>query len=93
HLPDHPSVGPGKSYTQAQKKRILDANREHFDGALRSDRSGETLVMPKKHVKGETPPSNEAHIDHKTAKAKGGSNSHKNAQVLSRRENLEKGAD
>ena len=42
------------------------------------------------HQKGVTPPVNEAHVDHVTAKAKGGENSSANAQVLSREENLSK---
>lgn len=33
---------------------------------------------------------NQAEIDHVNAKSKGGSNSYKNAQVLSKKENLKK---
>ena len=71
---------------------MLDENAKRGGGELHSDATGEPLVWPKKHVKGVTPPKNEAHVDHATAKARGGSNSYKNAQVLSREENLKKGA-
>lgn len=61
-------------------------------GVVKSDQSGEVLVRPKESSKNITPPpsSNEWQIDHVQAKSKGGSNSYKNAQVLSRRKNIKK---
>ena len=92
HLPDHPSVGPGKRFTRAQRRNVLDENAKRAGGELHSDTTGEVLQWPKQHKKGVTPPRNEAHVDHATAKARGGKNSYKNAQVISREENLKKGA-
>ncbi len=88
HLVDHPSVGPGKHYTQTQKGNILEANMERNGGVLRSDISGEELVRPQQHTRGVTPPNNEAHVDHVVERAQGGPNSYSNARVLSREENL-----
>ena len=90
HLEDHPSVGPGKDFTQAQKRNILNANRERNGGVLRSDESGTQAVAPQQSKKGIAPPSNEAHVDHIVPKSQGGPNSYKNAQVLTRQENLKK---
>lgn len=62
-------------------------------GVVKSDQSGEVLVRPKESSKNIPPPppsSNEWQIDHVQAKSKGGSNSYKNAQVLSRRKNIKK---
>ena len=56
-------------------------------GVVKSDQSGEVLVRPKESSKNIT---NEWQIDHVQAKSKGGSNSYKNAQVLSRRKNIKK---
>lgn len=88
HLVDHPSVGPGKPFTQTQKGNILEANMERNNGVLRSDISGEELVRPQQHTRGVTPPGNEAHIDHVIERSQGGANSYENARVLSRTENL-----
>jgi hypothetical protein len=90
HLKDHPTVGSGKEFTKSQKEKIRAENREQNDGVLRDDVTGERLVEPKKHQKGVSPPSNEAHVDHKNPRSKGGSNSATNAQVISRRANLKK---
>jgi len=90
HLEDHPSVGPGKDFTQTQKAKILDANQQQNGGVLRDDRTGEQLVKPQKSQKGVTPPVNEAHVDHVYPKSKGGSNSFGNAEVRSRANNLAK---
>ncbi|HGM0961415.1 TPA: polymorphic toxin-type HINT domain-containing protein, partial [Neisseria gonorrhoeae] len=86
NLSDNKSVGEGKKFTPAQKKAIIQENMNRNGGVVKSDQSGEVLVRPKKSQKGITPPSNEWQIDHVQAKSKGGSNSYKNAQVLSRRE-------
>jgi 5-methylcytosine-specific restriction endonuclease McrA len=81
---------PGGQFTQAQKQMILEANRQRNGGFIRSDRSGEILVPPTRHVPNVSPPINEAHIDHIMPRSKGGANSFDNAQVLSRTENLKK---
>ncbi|EOF8494343.1 TPA: pretoxin [Neisseria gonorrhoeae] len=90
NLSDNKSVGEGKKFTPAQKKAIIQENMNRNGGVVKSDQSGEVLVRPKKSQKGITPPSNEWQIDHVQAKSKGDSNSYKNAQVLSRRENIKK---
>ncbi|HFC3264423.1 TPA: polymorphic toxin-type HINT domain-containing protein [Neisseria gonorrhoeae] len=90
NLSDNKSVGEGKKFTPAQKKAIIQENMNRNGGVVKSDQSGEVLVRPKKSQKGITLPSNEWQIDHVQAKSKGGSNSYKNAQVLSRRENIKK---
>lgn len=92
HLPDATRVGPGKTFTQAQKAQILDANRVRNGGMLRSDLSGMPLSVPQRHHAGYRPPLNEAHVDHINPRSAGGTNSPGNAQVLSRQENLLKGA-
>jgi hypothetical protein len=96
NIPDPPSVGPGKNFTQAQKQAILDANRQANGGVLRSDISGQELVPSQKSQSGVTPPSNEAQIDHMTPRNPAdpsvapGTNSNSNAQVASRAENRAK---
>jgi len=57
------------------------------NGVVRSDLSGQKLVRPEKSKKGVTPPGNEWQIDYIVPKDKGGTNSFKNSQVLSRQEN------
>jgi len=96
HLKDAPNVGKGKDYTASQKKKIYEENRKINNGILRDDTTGEELVMPKKSKKGVKPPRNEAQIDHidakipKNSSSTPGSNSYKNAQVLSRKNNRTK---
>lgn len=96
NLADPLSVGSGKNFTQAQKANIYQQNRELNGGVLRSDLDGEVLVMPTKSLKGITPPTNSAQIDHvdprKPAdiKALPGTNSYSNAQILSGPQNRSK---
>lgn len=49
-------------------------------------------VLPKKHRKGECPPDNEAHGDHKIPAALGGPDALDNFQLLCQKYNLAKGA-
>ncbi|WP_238567926.1 DUF6443 domain-containing protein [Flavobacterium sp. ASV13] len=91
NLKDSKSVGPGKPYTSAQKKNIIQENMAKNGGVIKSDLSGKVLdpaVQSKKGVKANM---NQAEVDHITAKSKGGKNSYGNAQVLSKEENLKKG--
>ena len=88
-LVDSPSVGPGKGFTQTQKKNIYNMNQTWNNGLLRSDLDGQLLVASLKNVAGVTPPRNAAQIDHITPVKPADpsispkTNSYKNARVLS----------
>ncbi|WP_293313893.1 putative Ig domain-containing protein [Microcoleus sp. PH2017_08_TRC_O_A] len=96
HLPDHPTVAPGKDFTAAQKKKIYEENKKRNGGVLRDDETGEILVPPQKNKPGVTPPSNEAQVDHLMPKTPAdpsvtpGSNSYQNARLISRARNRAK---
>lgn len=90
HFEDPPDVGPYQDFTAEQKRAILDENRKRNGGVLRDDDTGEELVPSQKSRKGVTPPENEAQVDHVYPKSKGGTNSYKNAKVISRKRNREK---
>ncbi len=82
---------PGAKFSQSTKNSVLSANEAQNGGVLKSAESGQELVKAQKSQKGVRPPDNEAHVDHKIPRSKGGTNSPENAQVLSRKENLAKG--
>ena len=90
HLKDHKSVGSGKNFTAAQKRKILAENKKRNGGVIRCDITGEVCVPSRKSKKGVSPPHNEAQIDHIRPKSKGGTNSYRNAQVATRKANRHK---
>ena len=96
HLEDPPNVGPGKRFTDEQREKIYEENRKRNGGRLLDDETGEPLEPGKKSKKGVTPPPNEATIDHinprnpKDPNVPRGTNSYKNARVISRKRNRAK---
>lgn len=91
HLKEPRNVGDGKKTTPAQRKRILEENKNQSGGNLKSDGDGRPLNPPKKNVKGQKADMNQAEVDHIDARSKGGSNSNRNQRVISKEENLKKG--
>lgn len=89
-LPEPKNVSVGKKFTQTQKARILQANRDANGGVLRSDKSGQVLNNPVQSKKGVKANMKQAEVDHVKARSKGGTNSNNNAQVLSKKENINK---
>ena len=96
HLEDPPNVGPGEDFSKDQKKQYYDENRRRNGGQLLDDDTGEPLEPPKKSRKGVKPPPNEAQVDHIIPKKPSdpnippGTNSNKNAKIISRKRNREK---
>lgn len=90
NLKEPRNVGPGKKFTQAQKARILEANRQANGGVLRSDLSRQQLANPVQSQRGVPATMHQAEIDHIKPRSRGGTNSNSNAQVLSKKENINK---
>lgn len=87
-------AGKGKSsldFTKKGKSLVKEKNAAKNDGKIICENCETETVPGKKHVKGTTPPSNEAHVDHVIPKAQGGKGDPSNGQVLCRDCNLEKG--
>ena len=83
----------GKDFTKAGKKAVKQVNKEKNNGQMTCENCGTDVNNASKHTKNVTPPSNEAHVDHIVPKAKGGSGTPDNGQVLCRSCNLEKAAN
>jgi hypothetical protein len=92
-LPDALSVSSAKVFTRTQKANIYELNRLENSGLLRSDMDGTLLIMPSKSQSGVTPPRIEAQVDHRIPRVPAdpgilpGTNSYRNAQLLSRQQN------
>lgn len=83
---------PGQPFTPAGKKAVINDNQLKNGGVTTCTNCGVKTVPAKQSQKGVTPPKNETNVDHKIAKAKGGSGTPDNGQVLCRGCNLKKGA-
>lgn len=94
HLEDPPGVGKGKDFTKAQRKKIIEENKRLNGGTVKTDDPQadyfDKLTKPSKSKRGVTPRQDEWQIDHIIPKDKGGTNSYKNARVISRKLNREK---
>jgi hypothetical protein len=91
-LPSPEGAGPGKDFTDATHRAVLLVNAANNQDMMISDGDQTPLVLGQQSRRGIAPPENEAHVDHIVPKSKGGTNDPSNAQVLSRKENLEKGS-
>ncbi len=86
-------AGKGKSslnFTKKGKSLVKEKNAAKNDGKIICENCKTETVPGQKHVKGTTPPSNEAHVDHVIPKAQGGKGDASNGQVLCRDCNLKK---
>lgn len=86
-------AGKGKSslnFTKKGKALVKEKNAAKNDGKIICENCEAETVPGQKHVKGTTPPSNEAHVDHVIPKAQGGKGDPSNGQVLCRDCNLKK---
>lgn len=87
-------AGKGKSslnFTKKGKSLVKKKNAEKNDGKIICENCKTETVPGQKHVKGTTPPSNEAHVDHVIPKVHGGKGDPSNGQVLCRDCNIKKG--
>ncbi len=89
-LKEPKNVGDGLETTPAQRKRIMERNKQLNNGQMVSDGDGKPLNPPKKITKGEKADMRQAEVDHENPKSKGGSNSNKNLRLISKEENLKK---
>lgn len=92
HIPAPASVASGREFTASQRSAFFQENMSRNGGRLVSDLSGEALTMPGHYVRGYVADPKEAQVDHIFPRSLGGSNSPSNAQILSREENISKGA-
>jgi len=79
----------GRDFSRKQKQLMMEDNIRR-NGILRSDVTGERLVMSVRDMPNVTPPSNALNFDHILAKSVGGSNSFSNAQGIARSVNIAK---
>jgi RHS repeat-associated protein len=80
----------GKPFTQAGKKVVKQDNKASNGGKMKCENCGKKVKDAKQSKSGQTPPSDEAHVDHVVPAAEDGDGSPPNGQVLCRDCNLEK---
>jgi len=80
----------GQDFTPTGKKVVKEQNSEKNGGKMKCANCEIEVKNGKKHERGVTPPSDEAHVDHKKRKREGGSGTPNNGQVLCRGCNLDK---
>jgi hypothetical protein len=78
------------NFTRKGKSLVKKKNAEKNGGKIICENCKAETVPGEKHVKGKTPPSNEAQVDHVIPKARGGKGDPSNGQVLCRDCNIEK---
>ena len=86
-------VEPGRDFSPAQKRILLNANREANGGQIVSDNANDphALLVPSvKSMEGITPAQNEVQVDHIYPRSQGGSNGFGNAEIVSREYNRQK---
>jgi 5-methylcytosine-specific restriction endonuclease McrA len=82
-----------KPFTPAGKRKVRSNNAAAHGGVEKCEKCGTATTCPVQHKKGVTPPGNESHVDHIKPRAKGGSGTPENGQLLCRDCNLEKGVN
>ena len=81
---------PGRPFTKSGKKQVWSQNAARHGGTNLCENCGVEVAKPQKHRKGIRPPDHEGQVDHVTARAKGGSGTPDNGQILCRDCNLDK---
>lgn len=84
------AIRPGQPFTKSGKKEVWSRNAVKHYGINKCENCAVEVIKPQKHTKGITPPSQEGQVDHMIAKAKGGSGTPQNGQLLCRDCNLVK---
>ncbi|MDC0742156.1 HNH endonuclease [Polyangium mundeleinium] len=85
-----PASRPGQPFTKAGKEEVWNRNAAKHGGKNKCDTCLVEVAKPQRHTRGVTPPANEGHVDHKAARANGGSGTPENGQVLCRDCNAKK---
>jgi RHS repeat-associated protein len=91
---DEPKPAPdraGKDFTPKGKQEVIDANKAKNDGKTVCEGCKTETTKPEKSQSGVTPPKTDTQVDHIKPKAKGGSGTPDNGQVLCRDCNVKKG--